>query len=198
MLYYSINSFLTLEQEQVNALFVARYLISRGWTLNAIAGMLGNMQTESNINPGIWQNLDAYNYSLGFGIVQWTPATKYIDWANARGYTIGSMEAQLTRLQYEMDNHIQYYPTSAYPLTFAQFKVSTNTPEWLAQAFLLNYERPADQTQPQRSTQARYWYDYLKPRIISGGTTVIPTGTDYPKFKKGSYPIFLLGRKKRS
>ena len=69
------NFYLSEAQMQGNAVEVYDFLVPRGWTLNAIAGMLGNMQTESNINPGIWQNLDYGNYSLGFGLAQWTPAT---------------------------------------------------------------------------------------------------------------------------
>lgn len=47
--------------------------------------MLGNMETESTINPGIWQSLNSGNASGGFGLTQWTPATKYINWANNNG-----------------------------------------------------------------------------------------------------------------
>ena len=71
------NFYLSESQRQANAYEVYLFFSGRGWTLNAIAGMLGNMESESNINPGIWQNLDAYNYNLGFGLVQWTPATNY-------------------------------------------------------------------------------------------------------------------------
>lgn len=155
------NSYLSREQMTENANYIMGYLLQRGWTKNAIAGMLGNMETESTINPGIWQNLDAGNTALGFGLVQWTPATKYIDWANGNGYPITDIDGQLERLQYEIDNNLQWIATDAYPLTFAEFKISSQTPEYLAQAFLRNYERPQNQNQPERSTQARYWFDTL-------------------------------------
>lgn len=190
---YSINAFLNLDQMKVNALYIADYLTARGWTLNAVAGMLGNMQTESTINPGIWQNLDEFNYSLGFGLVQWTPATKITDYMTANGWAIGDLAGQLTRFQYEADNNLQYYQTSSYPISFEDFMMSTNTPEWLAQAFLLNYERPANQNQPARSTQARFWYDYLEPLI---GGSQGGGGSDYPKFFKGFKP-WLYSKKRR-
>lgn len=82
---YNSNSYLTLDQMKVNAQYILDYLRNRGWTKNAVCGMLGNMQTESTINPGIWQSLKKNHHSNGFGLVQWTPASKYINWANAQG-----------------------------------------------------------------------------------------------------------------
>lgn len=168
----SKNAYLTTEEMQVNARIIYSYLSSHGWTLNAIAGMLGNMQTESTINPGIWQNLDAGNTSLGYGLVQWTPATNFISWADENNRDMGDIYAQLDRILFELETGIQYYPTENYPETFAEFSISDETPEYLAQAFLKNYERPAEQDQPARSTQARYWYEYLSdfdPGVIIPG-----------------------------
>lgn len=160
--YISKNAFLTEAEMKVNARFIYDYLTTRGWTAQAVCGMLGNMETESTINPGIWQNLDAGNTSLGYGLVQWTPSTKYTSWCSERGLDPSTMEAALERIIYELENGLQYYPTDSYPLTFAEFKTSTQTAAYLANAFLLNYERPADQNQPARATQATKWYSYLK------------------------------------
>ena len=168
----SKNAYLTLEEMQINAKIIYGHLSSKGWTLNAIAGMLGNMETESTINPGIWQNLDEGNTSLGYGLVQWTPATNYLSWADSNNRAHGDIISQLERIMYELRNGIQYFPTDNYPETFEEFSNSKKSPEYLAQAFLLNYERPADQDQPNRSTQARYWYDYLSdfdPGVIIPG-----------------------------
>ena len=48
---YNSSNSLTLEQEKINAEYIWCALSSKGWTLNAVAGMLGNMQSESSINP---------------------------------------------------------------------------------------------------------------------------------------------------
>jgi Membrane proteins related to metalloendopeptidases len=165
------NNFLTKEEMTVNANYILNYLTAKGWTKNSVCGMLGNMETESTINPGLWQNRDEWNTSLGFGLVQWTPATKYINWANSNNYEITNIDGQLTRLDYEIDNKIQWIATSSYPMSFQEFKTSTESPEYLAQAFLRNYERPANQNQPNRSTQARYWFDNLSGE---GGCTSFP------------------------
>jgi hypothetical protein len=152
---------LTMEEMTVNGNYIMAYLLAKGWTKNAICGMLGNMQSESSINPARWQSDRIGWMSGGVGLVQWTPATKYLDWASSKGYNWRTMESNLERILYEVANGLQWYATSDYPLSFDEFIVSTETPEYLAQAFIRNYERPADQTQPARSTQARYWWDHL-------------------------------------
>lgn len=159
--FYAGNFYLTESQMQTNARYIYNYLAPRGWTLNAIAGMLGNMQTESSINPAIWESLNEGNTSVGYGLVQWTPATNFLNWCTERGIDPAHMDSALRRIEYELANGLQYYPTDTYPLTFEQFKYSAESPSYLAMAFLLNYERPADQDQPHRGTQAEYWYNYL-------------------------------------
>ena len=48
------------------------YFMSKGWTAEAVAGLLGNQQVESTLNPGIWQDLTPGG---GWGLVQWTPSS---------------------------------------------------------------------------------------------------------------------------
>ena len=48
---YNSSNTLTMEQMKVNATYIWNYLREQGWTLNAVAGVLGNMQSESSINP---------------------------------------------------------------------------------------------------------------------------------------------------
>lgn len=158
------NFKLNLEEMQNNATLLWNFFKSRGWTLNAVAAMLGNMQTESNINPGIWENLDPF--VGGYGLVQWTPYTKYSEWAGAGWEDNGPKECE--RIVWELENGVQWYPTKEYPMTFKEFSQSTDPVGVLAQAFLYNYERPGDLNQPWRSTQAEYWFEFL------GGVPYIP------------------------
>ena len=164
----------------INANYIFSYLSSRGWTKNAICGMLGNLQTESTINPGIWQGLHQGNMSGGFGLVQWTPASKYIDWATG-DYT--TMDNNLKRILYEVSNNVQWISTSKFPMSFSQFTKSTQTPEYLAEAFITNYERPADPTQPIRGTQARYWWDTVQGG--SGGSQLAQFPMDIINITQG-------------
>ena len=51
------NSYgIALEQMQPNAQYIWQYFGSKGWPLNAVAGMLGNMQEESKLSPQIWES----------------------------------------------------------------------------------------------------------------------------------------------
>lgn len=157
----SSNERLTIEEMLPNAKYILKYLTARGWTRNAVCGMLGNMQTESYMNPGVWQDLIYGNYSGGYGLVQWTPATKYTDWANTMGYEIGDIDGQLERIIWEKDNGQQWIPTSNYPMSFAEFSTSTDSPYNLAMAFIACYERPEVPYQPIRGEQAEYWDSIL-------------------------------------
>lgn len=156
------NFYLTEAQMRGNVDWIYEDMTANGWSINAICGMLGNMQKESTINPGIWQSLKEGNLKGGFGLVQWTPASKYIDWAEAQGYAdYSSIGANVDRIYWELANGEQYYRTSSYPLTFAEFKVSTREPSWLARAFCLNYERPDQPNLNERARFADKWYEYL-------------------------------------
>ena len=159
-LVYSTNAWLTATQQAVNAKYIWQALKTKGWSENAIAGLLGNTHVESSHNPGIYEGLKAGNMSGGFGLVQWTPASGLHNWANGLGLTPSNMDTQLKAI--DEDVLSGWIATGNYNLTFAQFKKSTQTPEWLAQAYLLNFERPYNQNQPARSTHARYWYNQLK------------------------------------
>lgn len=176
------NSYLSLEEQQINATNIYNYFISKGWTLNAICGMLGNIQTESTTNPGLWESMQEGNLSVGFGLVQWTPASKYINWAGAN-YLDG--DKQCERIIYELENNLQWITTSAHPMSFEEFSKSTDTPYNLAMVFIANYERPLNPNQPIRGEQANYWYEYLS------GITPQP-----PQDTKKKMPLYMYLRRK--
>lgn len=200
--FVSRNDFLTLDEQKVNALYIRDYLLPRGWSMNAIAGMLGNMAIESTINPAIWENLDAGNDALGYGLVQWTPATKFIDWCDARRLDITHMDSALARIEYELDNGLQWIATDAYPMSFADFKTSTQSAYYLGCAFVANYERPAELNSDMRGTNAAWWYDYIDDGTSSGGGTGsgsgsgseggTGSGSSTPKKEKRKMPRWLL------
>jgi murein DD-endopeptidase MepM/ murein hydrolase activator NlpD len=172
----SKNGYLSLAEMTENAEYILGYLLSKGWTRNAICGLLGNMQTESTINPGIWQSLNSYDSTpyvtvngQGYGLVQWTPFNKYTVWARDNGYDYADIDAQLERIIYETVNNLQWFGGYSDTMTFQQFTQSTETPEYLAEVFIKTYEHPGDPDQPIRGTQARYWWDNL-----SGTGTIEP------------------------
>lgn len=72
-----------------NAKFVWDFFAQKGYSEVAIAGMIGNMHAESGVlfqvlegKPGVItpaESLGSGDKSKGWGIVQWTPATKFIN-----------------------------------------------------------------------------------------------------------------------
>lgn len=198
---YSKNGYLTMAEMTVNAQYILNYLTAKGWTKESVCGMLGNMQTESTINPGIWQSLDEGNLNLGFGLVQWTPATKYIDWCKANNLVYTEMDSNLKRILYEVEHNIQWINSG---MTFKEFTQSKDTPYNLGLLFLKAYERPKDPNQPIRGTQAEYWFKTLTGEGGSGtgiqlaqfpmDVINISQGEDGDYSHQGSWNIDFVGR----
>ena len=154
-----------------NALIIDEYFSLAGWTPNAIAAILSNMESESGINPARWENDSVGNLGKGLGLVQWTPASKLIVWISEQ-YFQGFLpnedyldgDNQLERIKYELENGLQYKPTLQFKETFYEWATSTKNPGYLAAAFMKNYERPSKQgwgVQMQRAKNARRWYIFL-------------------------------------
>ena len=180
-MYYSGNRYLTRGEMEVNAQYIFNYLTAKGWTSNAIAGLIGNLQTESTINPAIWESLTV-DYSRGFGLVQWTPATKYIDWAEDNNLDPEEMISNLKRIDYEVENNIQWGNDSlgnSPPFSFYEFTQSLLPPYDLGVLFLRHYERPLVYHQPSRGRQAQEWYN-----LLAGGS-------------KPTFKAWLLPQKRR-
>ena len=130
-----------------------------GWNLgitqSAIAGILGNMQSESGIVPDIWESGQIGDLSVGYGLVQWTPASKFINWAQARGLDYTLLESQMQRIRWEIENNQQWIRPNQ---TFLQWATSVNDAYTAGIDFLTYYERPYNPNQPWRGTQAQEWY----------------------------------------
>lgn len=196
---HSSNSYLSLSQMKDNAEYIFNYFGSRGWTTNSICAMLGNMQRESTINPGLWQNMDEGNTSLGLGLVQWTPATKLIEWCDDRNIDYLELDSQCERIIYELENNLQYYATPSYPETFEEFTQSTESIEYLTTAFLKNYERAGVEALDERIENAEYWYSYFE-----GEEPDVPEEPEEPeepdvpiKKKRKGYKFYLFNKRRR-
>lgn len=184
------NRYLTTGEMQNNAQIIFTELLSKGWTVEAISGMIGNMQVESSVNPGIWQDLNpSHPQPWGYGLVQWTPSTNYTDWASLNGYDNDDGYGQLKWIDEQTIPFGQWIPTSEYPETFTQFKTSTNSPEYLADAFLKNFERPYNLNQPERGVNARYWYNWW-----NGNPVIPPNPNPEPDWTR-KMPIWFVTKK---
>lgn len=169
--YYAGNNWLNEAQQRVNVTYIASYLMSKGWALESVAGICGNLQHESTINPGTWEQLldgtPCYVYydwgqsPAGGGLVGWTPGcTRLLAWASNLGVPWDSMDFQLDELDFEFINNRDgkgyttggsvFYRRYAHDLvgtvdmTHNQFRANAGgwTPEQLAINFLWYYESP--------------------------------------------------------
>lgn len=154
-----------------NASSIWNYFSSKGLSSAGIAGIMGNMQAESGLNPTNLQN--SYEKSLGmsdasytaavdngsygnfvndaagYGLVQWTYHSlkqDLLDTAKSKGTSIGDLNTQLDTLWMEISKNSGLMNT---------LKSATSVKE-ASDAFMLQYERPADQSTGARNTRASY------------------------------------------
>ena len=159
------TEYLTLEEMKNNSSIIYEFFNRLNWTNNAIAGMLGNMQSESTINPGLWQGREIpdniYTTNKGFGLTQWTPASKLIAWAESNSLQYYDGNTQLLRIQYEQKNNLQWSTDNILNYTWDDYINSSESPEILARVFVWAYERPADPDIGKRQADARFWFNYI-------------------------------------
>lgn len=176
---------LTLDEMQNNAamftLYFARDLdaaVTLEWTPEAVAGILGNITAESTINPSRWQNDTKPAEDVtdtGYGLVQWTPYTKYSEWAKDYESIWGPWEnngmLETERIAYERKHDLQWIATDKFNFGFKDFTLMRESPEYMAEAFLYDYERPENPAASveSRKTWAKYWYDNVVLPIYGGG-----------------------------
>lgn len=184
---------------QNNALCVYEFFSAKGWTINAIAAMCGNMQQESTINPNS-QQFPANPNVGAWGLVQWDPHTALFDildylYNDHTDWYDGDKQCNAIYAEYqkcigEIPASAPFYAAwddrmnATYPLTFYQWAHSTLDAGYLAMHFEWCYERPRD-THPVRATLGRAWYDYL------GGGPVPPSpGTG----SRGKFWLYMKNR----
>lgn len=177
-----------LADSQNNAREVYNQLGSYGWALNAICGALGNMYVESYINPAQTQSgFPIGGMRGGYGLVQWTPASKYKTWAIDNGHDITDGYWQL----YDLDTqaHGIEWSTRAYPLSYSEYKASEETPAYLTEVFLRNYERAGVEDLDRRVEWANYWYEFL-----SGEEPPVPPTPPTPTRTSKGMPVWMMIR----
>jgi len=169
-------------QKEANARFIYNYLSKRGWTLEAVSGLLGNIDEESRLNPGEWQYLN--DVSFGYGIVQWDDGSDFLDWAGLSANSANNLAKSNpeTLLVKELEFLVltSKYSTataagvgsrwiatnnygSPYKMTYDEYIVSKKSAHDLALVFHASYERSGDTAvqREERATAATKWYNYL-------------------------------------
>lgn len=194
------------EYQRYNMQKVNAYFSALGWTLNAIAGMLGNMMVESTVNPWLFEhhsrNWDDVPGILadtgGMGLTQWTPCRKYYTWAVESGLDPKSGDSQCARIEWERENKKQWSLNNLGHHTWEQFVTSTESPKTLARVFCWAYERPGNPDMEQRQTNAQWCYDFLRgnPDPDPDPTPPVPPDPD-PPYGLPPYLFFQFIKRKR-
>lgn len=206
----------TSAEARDNAIKVYRQMTGYGWSLNAICGLLGNIEQECAYNFWQWENgIVSENSSAqnsarnnAYGFVQWTPASGYTkdDYcARQPGFgpnysdkpgKLTDAEVQLWAIQNRTVPTGQWLtntaPAKKYKTTlpWEQFKISTADPGYLSDCFTWEYERPAEATAnlQRRRAAAQYWYDYFSGFAPPSPVTDSPQ-TEPPPYNPENEPV---------
>lgn len=160
-----------------NAREILAVLNSLGWKRGAIAGVLGNFQVESGLNPWRWESdtvlssddprIDS-STTNGYGLGQFTPPGKYCHDSRARAIPgFGPNYSNRTGSDYDgyaqllfIDQYADYIPHAPYEsISYAMYKSMNSDPELCADIWLVNYERGTPSAL--RRENALYWFEIL-------------------------------------
>ena len=153
------------------------YLKAQGMTDAGAAGLMGNLYAESSLRPNNLQNsyegklgmadaeytemVDHGTYTnfgndrVGYGLAQWTyPSRKValLAYAKAAGKSVGDLEMQLGFLMTEL--------STSYKAVLNVLKTTTSV-RAASDAVLLQFERPADQSEAVKVKRAGYGQKYF-------------------------------------
>lgn len=169
------------------------YLAGKGFNDFAIAGIMGNIKAESNLNSINLQNsyekslgytdetytlaVDTGKYdnfvkdAAGYGLCQWTYWSRkqaLLEFARSEKKSIGSASMQMDFFWKEIQGYTSIMKT---------LKCATSVRE-ASDAILLQYERPADQSenmQKKRAEMGQVYYDKFATKVTD---PVVPTPSD--------------------
>ena len=182
-----VRAYLTQSEMENNATEFYGYFNSKGFTVESVSGMLGNLQQESNINPGMKQTAST---SSGWGLIQWTPSSNLTDYATAHGsdWTTGEIQTQLIWDEIINGYGGQWLPKPAlgYTYTGEEFSRLTDVTE-ACKSYLYERERAGTEALTNRLTYASNWYEYLT------GVTPPTPPTPTPTKRKGM-PVWMMCR----
>lgn len=179
------DQYLSQQNRDDNAGLIWNYLTHLGWTQNAVAGILGNMDVESSMNPALiegrgYHTLPDNNTVLaittqtGVGLVQWTGPTdtppagqKLASFAIRYNKDWYDGELQCFRLEREYEEDLQFDPgvVDGVSYDWGIYTSSRESPEQLAKVWQILYERGGIDTQT-RQQKARYYYDKFKTSTL--------------------------------
>lgn len=177
--WYNPNAYLTNSQRENNATIMYNLFTSWGWNVNTIFALLGNMEHESSLSPGIVENLATNNPpTKGYGLIQWTNTKATVvtqntlwAWIYAQYGNYDWQDGTKQCIFINSDDRSAWIPVKSYPITYDQFKAGLNhnnqpaTLEYLTKAYFYNRERGTWSNN--RLTYAQKWYDFFRRRCCA-------------------------------
>lgn len=184
-----------------NARVIFDQLYGYGWDRDSICAVIGNMARECRLNPA--QTQDGYEIggtSGGYGLVMWTPQTKYTNWCRSANHSVESAYWQLWFIenkptpeeQRQFNEHDGHYN-----ITWDDFIHNNRgyTVEELTAVWLKCYERAGVAALSQRiyyaTNYAQEFYNY----VPSG--PVDPDPSPYKPYKI-KMPLWMMLGKRRN
>lgn len=165
------------------------FLKAQGLTDAGTAGLMGNLYAESGLRPNNLQNsyegklgmadaeyterVDSGSYtnfvrdSAGYGLCQWTYWSRkeaLLAYAKKAGKSIGDLEVQLGFLMQEL--------SGGYKAVLATLK-TTSSVRAASDAVLLQFERPADQSETAKARRAGYGQKYFDKYAQKGSGSIM-------------------------
>lgn len=220
-----VNALLEVDVDEVPEVGVKsdeviwNFFKEKGLNNFAIAGILGNLEAESGLRSNNLQNgyeqllnhtdasytkaVDNGSYTnfvkdkAGYGLAQWTYHSRkkaLLDYANSVGKSIGDLGMQLDFMWKEL----QGYKTVITGLKEAKSVLEASN------LILLQYEKPADQSEVVQTRRARYGQEYFDkftkivetPKAPEKECYRVRKTWDDSKSQLGAYEVFANAKKK--
>lgn len=157
-----------------------QYFTAAGFSKEATAGMMGNIQQESSFKPS---TKEAGGPKEGYGLIQWSfeRKTNLLNYAKSKGKTPDDSQMQFDFLLKEMTSGGNWTSKGGkYP--YDKFK-TTNDVDWATDAFCWAFERPkvSKANISGRKKYAKQYYNEFKNKEFSKDAQLTAT--------KGSAPF---------
>ena len=162
------------------AMRIWKYFKSKGWSDQAIAGLLGNMYKESRLSSLRLQgdlsqdlakskvytekadkDLNFFKHGIGYGLCQWTYGVRKENlwkFCHDKGVSVGDTNMQIAFVDYEINN-------GGMSKRFRDKLMHSNDVNMATAIILKVYEKPARMNDPaelqERTRYAHEWYDKM-------------------------------------
>lgn len=142
-------------QAREHAMLIWEKLKKNGWSRQAAAGILANMDLLSGLNP-------KKRSEKGAGLLQLEDSLNLRNWYKQNNLEPLGGNDQIERLFYEKDNSLKWKKDSRYPLSFTEYSTVEFKPSYTAMTFAHNYLDKMPQDPIRLQNLAETWYQYLK------------------------------------